>query len=373
MDFNHSEERVMLRDTLQRFLSDTYDHEKRRALIASDAPYDADIYQNLAELGVLGALFTEEQGGFGGAGFDLAVVFEELGRAGVIEPMLPAVLAGTVLAETGQTALVEEIISGQRIATLAHGEAEARYDLNHVGTQVVADNGALVLNGTKTHVPYGGQAQFLVVSARESGDLRDEAGISLFLIAADAEGVTIVDHPNLDGTRGATVTLTDVRLDESASLGTAGQGFALIEKAIARALTALCAEALGAMEASRDLTVAYLKERKQFGVPIGTFQALQHRMADMLIEIEQVRSAAILAAGHLEAERVQRERHVSAAKNMVGRVAALVAEECIQLHGGIGMTDEYALSHFARRLTLIDHVFGDVDHHLMRFISLKAA
>lgn len=373
MDFNHTEERVMLRDTLQRFLADNYDHEKRRAVIASASPFDPEIFNGFAELGVLGALFHEDHGGFAGQGFDLALIFEEIGRSGVIEPVLPAVLAGDVLAQAGQRDLVDHIISGEVIVGFAHGEPAARYDLNHVETTASAQQGQLVLNGTKTHVLFGAQSQFLVVSAREHGDLRDTSGISLFLVPIDADGVVVSEHPNLDGTMGATVTFTDVALPDTARLGAAGEGFAVIETAVARALTALCAEALGAMEAARDLTVAYLKDRKQFGVPIGKFQALQHRMADMLIEIEQVRSAVILAAGHLEGPRGARERHVSAAKNLVGRTASLVVEECIQMHGGIGMTEEYALSHLARRLTIIDHLFGDVDHHLMRFIALKAA
>lgn len=373
MDFNHTEERAMLRDTLQRFLNDTYDHEKRRAVIASDQAYDTEAFGALAELGILGALFTEEQGGFGGQGFDLAVVFEELGRGGVIEPLLPAVLTGGILADAGQSDLVEEVIAGAAIVALAQGEAASRYDLAHVETTAAAEGDSVVLNGTKTHVLFGAEAQHLVVSARESGDITDEAGISLFLVPAEAAGVVVTGHPNLDGTSGATVTLNNVKLDASARLGGAGEGYALLEAAVARGLTALTAEALGAMEAARDLTIEYLKERKQFGIPIGKFQALQHRMADMLIEIEQVRSAVVLAAGNLEGDRAARESFVSAAKNLVGRVAALVAEECIQLHGGIGMTEEYALSHFARRLTMVDHQFGDVDHHLMRFVALKAA
>ncbi|GAA6159979.1 acyl-CoA dehydrogenase family protein [Ruegeria sp. HU-ET01832] len=372
MDFNHTEERVMLRDTLQRFLGDSYTHDHRRAVIASGRAYDETVFSALAEQGVLGALFTEEQGGFGGRGFDLSVVFEELGRAGVIEPLLPALLSGSILAGMGRDELVAEIITGEQIIALAHGETDARYDLNHVSTTAQAQGDERVLTGTKTNVLFGAQAGHLIVSARESGDVRDEAGISLFLVPIDAEGLTVVDHPNLDGTSGATVTLQQVRLDPAARLGQAGAGFEVIEAAVARALTALSAEALGAMEAVRDLTVAYLKERKQFGVPIGKFQALQLRMADMLIEIEQVRSGVILAAGHLGGPRHERERHVSASNNLVGRVAALVAEECIQMHGGIGMTDEYALSHYARRLTMIDHQFGDVDHHLMRFTAFGA-
>ncbi|KIC14555.1 MULTISPECIES: acyl-CoA dehydrogenase family protein [unclassified Leisingera] len=375
MDFNLTEERAMLRDTLRRFLADKYSHENRRALIASSEPYDAEIYAELAELGVLGAMFREDQDGFGGEGFDLMVVFEEVGRAGVIEPVLPAVLAGGLIAALGndrQRELVDEIIAGTHVAALAQGEAGARYDLNHVETTAVADGDAIVLNGIKTHVLYGAGAQTLVASARETGAAADMAGISLFLVPVNTPGVTVNGHRNMDGIPSATVTLDGVRLTDAARLGAAGEGLDALEAAVARGLTAICAEALGAMEAAKDLTISYLKERKQFGMPIGKFQALQHRMADMLIEVEQARSAVINLAGNLDQPRDVRKIHASAAKNLIGRAGALVAEECIQMHGGIGMTDEYALSHFARRLTMIDHLFGDSDYHLERFIALKA-
>lgn len=373
MDFNLTEERAMLRDMLQRFLAENYDHEARRKLIASGGVYDAEIYDQLAELGIIGALFDEEQGGFGGTGFDIAVVFEELGRAGVIEPVLPAMLAGELIAKLGDAAqktLIDDLIAGQKILSLAHGEQGVRYDLNEVSTTATTKAGALVLNGRKTHVLNGAQSDLLIVSARESGDADARDGISLFLVPVDAKGVTIVSHMNIDGTCSATVTLTDVVAER---LGAPSAGLVAVEEAVARASLAVCAESLGAMEAAKALTIDYLKERKQFGIPIGKFQALQHRTADMLIEIEQARSAVINLAGHMDHAGVLRDRHVSATKNLIGRVGALVAEECIQMHGGIGMTDEYALSHFARRIVMIDHLFGDVDFHLERFIQLNAA
>ena len=361
MDFNLTEERRMLQDSLGRFLADKYDHEQRRKVIAAGHAYDAGIFAGLAELGVLGALVGEDMGGFGGAGFDLAVVFEELGRAGVIEPVLPAAITAPLLRDHPD--LVEAVIGGEAIVTLASTEAQSRYDLNHVTTRFSDGR----LSGTKQHVLNGAQATHLIVTARGTGGDMDEAGIVLCLVANDAEGLTIVDHVNNDGTSAATVILENV-----APVAVLGGGYAALEQAAARATLALCAEALGAMETSKALTLDYLKERKQFGVPIGKFQALQHRMADVLIEIEQARSAVINLAGHIEADRDTRERHVSATKSLIGRAGALVVEEAIQMHGGIGMTDEYALSHFARRLTMIDHMFGDVDHHLARFIALSA-
>ncbi|GAA6208469.1 acyl-CoA dehydrogenase family protein [Cognatishimia sp. WU-CL00825] len=377
MDFNLTEERTMLQDMLQRFLAERYDHEARRKLLESGTAYDADILNELAELGILGAIFSEEDGGFGGAGFDISVVFEEFGRAGVIEPILAsAVLGGSLVAALGndeQKELIEAVVGGQSVLALAHGEPTARYDLSDVRTTAAADGNAIVLNGTKTHVINGGQAGKLIVSARESGADTDHVGISLFMVSSDAPGVSINAYQNVDGTSAARVDLTDVRLSAADRLGDAGAAFEAIETAIARGTLAVSAEALGAMDAAKDLTVGYLKERKQFGVPIGKFQALQHRMADVLIEIEQARSAVVNLAGHMEADAATRDLHVSATKNLIGRVGTLVAEETIQMHGGIGMTDEYALSHFARRLTMIDHLFGDVDHHLERFIALSAA
>lgn len=377
MDFNLTEERTMLQDMLQRFLAERYDHEARRNVLASGKAYDADILNELAELGILGAMFNEDEGGFGGTGFDLSVVFEELGRAGVIEPVLAStVLGGTLVAALGtddQKAVIEDVIGGQILLALAHGEPTSRYDLSDVRTTAVTEDNAIVLNGSKTHVISGGQADVLIVSARETGAVDDTAGISLFLVPKDAAGLTVTSYQNVDGTSGARVELADVRVSYADRLGGAGAAFEALEMATARATLAVSAEALGAMEAAKDLTVSYLKERQQFGVPIGKFQALQHRMADVLIEIEQARSGVVNLAGHLGAEPATRDLQVSATKNLIGRVGALVSQETIQLHGGIGMTDEYALSHFARRLIMIDHLFGDVDYHLERFIALNAA
>ena len=371
MDFTPTEDRAMLKDMLRRVLSESFDHEKRRALLASGAPFDAALWAQLAELGILGALFTEDQGGFGGAGFDIALVFEELGRAGVIEPLLSsAILGGGLVARLGnadQQALVAEVIAGETRLAFAHAEPGTRYDLADVSMTLGADR---TLSGTKTHVLGGAEAQILVVSVRESGATGDTDGLSLVLVPTDAPGVTVTRHVTVDGFSAATVTFDNVAVDDSARLGTAGTAYDAIEVAVARATLAVSAEALGAMESAKEMTITYLKERQQFGRAIGKFQALQHRMADVLIEVEQARSAVVNLAGHLDAPRALRERHVSATKNLIGRVGALVAEEAVQLHGGIGMTDEYALSHFVRRIVMIDHLFGDVDHHLERFIQL---
>ncbi|MFG6517558.1 acyl-CoA dehydrogenase family protein [Sulfitobacter sp. 1A13496] len=377
MNFDLTDERQMLQDSLRRFLRDKYDTETRNRILESETGYSTEIWEGLAELGVIGALFTEEQGGFGGAGFDLAVVFEELGRAGVVEPLLDsAVLAGGLIADLGteeQQEHIEQLIGGALQLAFAHGEPGSRYDLERVTTSATQNGDQIVLSGRKAVVANAEAADMLVVSARESGEAGDRDGISLFLVPADAKGLSVTGYALLAGGRAAEVTLDDVTLPESARLGAPGKAFDAIETRTAMATAALCAETLGAMETACDLTREYLGTRKQFGRPIGSFQALAHRMADLLIDLEQARSAVINAAGHLEDDRASRERHVSAAKNLMGRVGRLVAEDTIQMHGGIAMTQEYELAHIAKRIIMADHRFGDVDHHLERFIALSAA
>ena len=377
MNFDLTEERQMLQDSLRRFLRDKYDTATRNKILESDAGLSTEIWQGLAELGVIGALFTEEQGGFGGAGFDLTTVFEELGRAGVVEPFLDtAVLAGGLIADLGDEAQqghVEEVIAGTLQLAFAHGEPTSRYDLTRVQTTAKTAGDNIVLSGRKAVVVNAEAADMLVVSARESGDAGDAEGISLFLVPADAKGLTLQGYALLAGGRAAEVTLDDVQVPASARLGAAGRASAAIETRAAMANVALCAETLGAMETATALTKEYLMTRKQFGRPIGTFQALAHRMSDLLIELEQARSAVINAAGHLQSDEKQRDLHVAAAKNLMGRAGRMVAEDAIQMHGGIAMTQDYELAHIAKRIVMADHRFGDTDHHLERFIALSAA
>jgi len=377
MDFNLTEERQMLQDTLRRYLSDKYTTAARNKILDSDEGMSADIWAGLAELGVIGALFTEEEGGFGGAGFDITTVFEELGRAGVVEPMLEtAVLGGRLLSALGddsQKALIEEVIGGALHLAFAHGEPTSRYDLNRVATTAKTDGNDILLTGRKAVVANAEAAGYLIVSARESGAVDDEAGISLFLVPAGTSGVTLRGYPLFAGGRAAEVTLDEVRLPASARLGAAGAGYAAITDAVAAANVALAAEALGAMVTATELTRGYLMTRQQFGRPIGTFQALQHRFSDLLIELEQARSAVINAAGHLADPVSERDRQIAATRNLIGRAGRLVAEEAIQMHGGIAMTQEYELAHIAKRIVMTDHRFGDTDYHLERFIALSAA
>ncbi len=365
MNFDLTEERQMLQDSLRRYLRDKYSTATRNEILENANGMSTEVWTQLAELGVIGAMFTEDQGGFGGAGFDIAVVFEELGRAGVVEPFMDsALIGGRILAACDKSDLVEEMIAGGLQLAVAHGEPTSRYDTSHVRTSV--DGGKL--NGRKAVVMNAENADHLIVSARASGDVADEAGISLYLVAKDAAGLTIQGYPLLAGGRAAEVTLDGVEGELLTE-----DGFAVLSDVMALATMAQCAETLGAMDTASQLTNDYLGTRKQFGRPIGTFQALAHRMADMLIEMEQARSAVINAAGNLNEDTRIRDMNISAAKNLLGRAGRLIAEESIQMHGGIAMTQEYELAHIAKRIIMADHRFGDTDHHLERYIALSAA
>ena len=377
MNFEHTEDRRMLADSLGRYLREQYPFETRDRIVKSAEGRSPEQWKRIAELGTLGALFAESDGGYGGSGFDIAVVFEQFGRALVAEPFLDTLIVGRAIAAAGseaQRAQLAQIIEGDCVAALAHGEPGSGYELSRVSTRAQRRGDGWVIDGAKAVVAHAEAADLLLVSARSSGDEDDEAGISLFLVPAKATGVSMRGYPVIDGGRAAEVTLQGVALGADALLGKEGEGFAVLERAVGAGLVALAGEAVGAMDAAKEATLEYLRTRKQFGVVIGSFQALQHRMADLLVEIEQARSALINAAAALdEPERTKRERTLSGTKVTIGRIGTLVAEESIQLHGGIGMTWELPLAHHAKRLVMIDHRLGDEDHHLARYIALGRA
>ncbi|MEY4764849.1 MAG: hypothetical protein RI907_1522 [Pseudomonadota bacterium] len=388
MDFQHTDDRRMLADALDRWISQACTFDTRMALHRSEAGHSPALLRQLGDLGGLGALFTEAQGGLAGSGFDIAIVFEALGKGNVNEPVLAsAVLAGGVLAAAGafetahpHAAVLAAIQAGEAVATLAHFEAGAHHDAGHVATTARREGDGWRVQGHKAVVPFGAQAQWLLVSARtapaDAG--KREQGISLFVVPADTAGLQRQGYATIDNQRAADLRL-DVHLPASALLGREHHAWPLLTEAFARGLLALCAESLGAMQTARDATIAYLQTRQQFGVPLARFQALQHRVVDMAIAIEQTRSAVINAAaafGNHQAEpdqasRIARDMALSAAKVTVGQSGTRVAEETIQLHGGIGMTWELPVSHVAKRLVMIDHQLGDEDHHLARYIRLS--
>ena len=373
MNFNHTDERQMLADMAGRFVREQYDIEKRHEIASSEGGYSREIWAQMAELGLIGALFSEDLGGFGGSGFDIAVIFEELGRGLVVEPFLPNLLAGTALAAGGEKhrALIESIVAGETLAAFAHGEPASRYAVNQVETTAERTRDGWTLNGNKAVVLGGDSADHLIVSARTSGGTTDDEGISLFLVSA-SETVRR-GYSTIDGYRAAEIALQNVQVPSEALIGKEDKALATIGNVHAAGTLAVCAEALGAVEVAIDTTLEYLRTRTQFGVPIGKFQALQHRMADMMGEREQIRSAVINAAGHLDAKESERDWHISAAKNLVGRSGRMIAEEAIQMHGGMGMTWEYPVGHFAKRIIMIDHLFGDVDHHMEAVIKMGRA
>jgi len=377
MNFNYSDEQNQLRDQLLRFIQKDYGFEQRRAILKSAPGRSPAVWQQFADMGLLALTLPEAQGGLGGNAVDTLVVMEVFGRGLVVEPYLATVVLGASLLAHGsasQKALLEKVGSGELLLTLAHEEAGSRYALSQVSTRAQSSGGGFVLNGAKTVVLHGASADQLIVSARSSGGERDESGISLFLVDRKAPGLELMSYPTQDGQRAAELTLRNVQLGSDALIGELHQGFAPLEHAIQRAVAAICAEAVGGMAALLEITAAYLKTRKQFGLPIGSFQALQHRMADMLMATEQARSMAYLAAAKVESADVQdRRRVIAAAKTLVGQAARFVGQQAVQLHGGIGVTDELNVSHYFKRLTMISAQFGDSDYHLGRYSDLLAA
>lgn len=372
MDFMFSGEQQQFGNNLERFLHETYGFDKRRLILRGEAGWSREIWQQFAEMGVLALSLPEEGDGFGGNGFDTLLVMETLGRHLALEPYLATVVLGAgLLADAGNAdqrrSLLPPIAAGESLWALAHEEAGQRYGLSSIATTARRNGDGYRLDGKKIVVLHGGEADRLLVSARTAGTERDAYGISLFQLDANTAGVERFAYPTHDGRRAANIRLDGVYVSESARLGAEHQACAVIEKGMDRGIAALCAEAVGCMTTAIKQTAVYLKTRKQFGVAIGSFQGLQHRLADMYLHAEQARSMAYLAAARLDAERDERRRAVSAAKVLVGQSARFVAQQAVQLHGGIGMTDELAISHLFKRLTMIGLQFGDVDYHLDQF------
>ena len=361
MDFQPTEERRMVADMINKFIQNDYPLKARLDAGASELGYNPQAYTQMAELGLIGALFDEDIGGFGGGGFDIATVFTELGRGLINEPFNDTALAsGYIFAQTGHRDWVEHIISGTKRVALALIENGADYDWDMPETLATAKGDGWTLAGTKTSVKFSHGADAIIVSAK----IQTTTGLSLFLVKGDAAGMTQHRFQTIDGGSACDISLTDT---PALLLGAEGGSYEILDATAARCTLAVCAEALGLMDSIKTLTVDYLRTRQQFGTVIGKFQALQHRIAQMLLEIEQAKSAVTNAAKDLDAPTDERNRAISAAKYSIGRIGCYVAEEAIQLHGGIGMTWEYDLGHFAKRLVMIDHEWGDQDHHLMRY------
>lgn len=373
MDFNLSEEQIAIQDSLRRYLTKDYGFEQRRTIARSADGFSREAWATYAELGLLMLPFSEANGGLGGNAVDTMVVMETLGASLALEPYLgTVVVAGSLVADLGSDAqrdkLLGGITGGSLLAALAHQEPGARYNRQHVATTAKADGAGYVLNGHKAVVLGAPSADQLLVSARTSGAAGDATGVTVFLVDPKAAGVTVVAYANQDAQRAGEVKLSNVKVSADAVLGPVDGALPAIERAIDRGIAGLCAEAVGIMAALNATTLDYLKQRKQFGVPIGKFQALQHRMADMAIAAEQARSMATLAALKADAEdQAERSRAVSGAKAYIGQALRKVGQDAVQMHGGMGVTDELMAAHYFKRLTMINATFGDADHHLARF------
>jgi pimeloyl-CoA dehydrogenase small subunit len=372
MDFDLSEEQRLLKESVDGLLKTSYDFDQRRKYRAEKGGWSRSMWNKLAEQGLLGLPFSEDDGGFGAGAVETMIVMEALGRALVLEPYLATVVIGGGFLRRGGSAAQREaylpsIIDGSKTLAFAQLEKNSRYDISDVSTSAKKKAEGWVIDGEKFVVLNGETADTMVVTARTNGGQRDRSGIGVFLVPANTKGISIKGYPTQDGLHAADITFTGVEVGADAAIGDPENALPLIEAVVDDARIALCAEAVGAMDESLKATVEYLKTRTQFGVPIGSFQVLQHRAADMFVAVEQARSMAMFAtmASDFD-EPKERATAVSAAKVQIGKSLKFVGEQSIQLHGGIGMTMEAKIGHYFKRLTMIESTFGDSDYHLRR-------
>ena len=373
MDFSFSEEQGLLQDSIQRYIQNSYTFDARQKILKSEEGFSRENWATFAELGWLALPFAEESGGFGGTAVETMIMMEEFGKGLVVEPYVSTVImAGSVIEAGGTTEHIEgaltEIMAGTKFASLAYVEPQARFNLADVTTTAKVEGDGYVINGFKGVVLGGPSADVLVVPARTSGDQKDESGITLFLVEASANGISKRDYPTIDGLQASEINLDKVSVPASAVLGEVDKGLGLLELGINNGILAVGAEAVGAMEVLYKTTVEYCKTREQFGQPIGKFQVLQHRMVDMFMEHEQAKSLLYMAALRMsEDDEVEALKAVSALKVQIGKGGRFVGQNAIQLHGGMGMTDELNVGHYFKRITAIETLFGNVDHHLKKY------
>lgn len=377
MDFSYTEVQQMLQDQVKKFVQKSYDFEARSAIMASEEGYSKEFWQLFADLGWLAVPFSEEDGGLGGSSVDLMVMMEEFGKAMLVEPYTAtAVFCGSLVADLAEGEQKESLISGIMTAEIqlacAYAEEQSRYNPLNMETGITRKGDKLLLTGKKVAVENGGNADKLIVLAREHGDSTSAEGLSAFLVETSAAGVKLRSYTTIDGRKAAEISFDAVEITDSDRLGAEGAAADALLRAIDKATVGVCAEAVGALEALLQKTVEYSKTRKQFGTPIGTFQALQHRMADMFIECQLARSIVMMAAMTLDSQESANEktRAVSAAKSRIGKAIKKVGQEAIQIHGGIGMTDELDVGHLFKRVTALDIQFGDGEYHTERYASL---
>ncbi len=376
MDFSISEEQSMLADSVSKFMENDYDFERRQKIVESDAGYSLELWQTFAELGWTAVPFAEDDGGLGGGPVELMLMMEQFGRGLVVEPYLAnVILAGGILrrvADTEQKAQwLAPLIGGNLQTALAFAEPQGRFNIADIMTTAKGNGEGFILSGSKTCVFNGGSAELLIIPARTSGRQADEAGITLFAIPADSTGINRQSYTTVDAQQAADITLSDVKVEAAAVLGEIGEGFNTLQDVVDEATLAICAEAVGIMRTMHDKTVEYSKNRVQFGVPIGSFQALQHRMVETLMACEQCQSLLMWAVMLNTADNADRQQAVSAMKYQIGTAGINVAREAVQIHGGMGVTWELDIAHYFKRLTAIDLLFGNADYHLDRYLRLS--
>ena len=375
MDFSFTEEQSMLRDTVAGYLADHYSFDQRRAMLGKEPGWSPAIWKAFAEeLGILGAPFSEELGGLGGGPVENMIVMEEMGRALVVEPYLATVVIGGGFLKhsgyAGAAELIGQIVAGEAIFAFAYAEPQGRYNLADLKTTAKKDGAGYVLNGMKAVVIGAPYATHLIVTARTGGGQRDAQGVSVFIVPKGAAGVTTRDYPTVDGFRASEVYLENVSVGADGLVGPEGDGLPLVQKVVDEAIAATCAEACGVLRKLHEGTLEYTKQRKQFGQPISAFQVLQHRMVDMFIQVEQSISMTYMATIKL-ADAGESAKAAAAAKVQIGKACKFVGQNAIQLHGGMGVTDEMAIGHYFKRATMIESAFGSTDHHLARYELLS--
>jgi len=376
MDFTVSEEQSMLADSVQKFMQNDYDFETRQKNAASELGYSSELWKTYAELGWTAVPFDEDDGGLGGGSTELMLMMEQFGRGLLVEPFLAnIVLAGGVLRRLANSEQKEQwlagIIDGETQAALAFAEPQARFDISNVATTATATDDGYTLNGRKSLVLNGGNAKLLIVPARTSGAQTDENGITFFAVAADSAGIEIQPYKTVDAQQAAELELVNVSIPASAVLGEVGAGYTTFRDVIDEATLGVCAEAMGIIRAMHDKTVEYVKNRVQFGVPIGSFQALQHRLVETLMECEQSQSLLLWSAMVNESGDADAKKSIHALKYQIGVAGTNVAKEAVQIHGGMGVTWELDIAHFFKRLTAIDLLFGNADFHLDKYVELS--
>ena len=376
MDFSLTEEQQLLKDSVDRFVRENYEFETRRKTAATSEGFTDENWKQMAELGWLAVALPEEFGGIGGGATETMVIMEGFGRGLVLEPFFATVVLGAnLIQQAGNDAQKEDLLpklaEGNLKLCFAYAERQARFDLNDVETKAEKSGGGYTINGAKGVVFGAAAADKIIVAARTSGDTRDTKGITLFIVDSDAAGVSRRDYVTNDALRASEIAFENVFVDASGVLGGADNGYSVIERVAEFAVAALCAEAVGCMDVLKEETNEYIKTREQFGQPIGKFQVLQHRMVDILINCEEARSMAYVATAMMDSDDAEeRARSVAAAKAQIGKSARFVGQNSIQMHGGMGMTDEMKVGHYFKRLTMIDLTFGDQDYHTRRFAAM---